>query len=618
VRVLLPFSGALFDSGSVDLAWYPPPGSVRYRVQLASNVSFSSPILDVLVDNPEFSTSALAPGTYYWRVQAIPDSGTGAAFSEASLLEIQGAPSAALSSPVQGPQLLGATALTQNALAVPLKAQRKDTAMLLLETPRETGAHAWNAAHSQGDMADAADWTCAAASVSMINAFFGGNLSQDRINFEVLRNDLDGPEADLIFGQGLDAGQITAALTFALGAAPAGFVDVRSATDVEGLWNVVKAEIDAGRPLLMAKPGPAQGHVGVIRGYVEDGNGRRIVVNDPSRGRSYQMPLSALPRALVWLIPAPVSPRSDELALSMDSDADGVRDFDEVSRFHTDPDHRDSDADAVSDFLDIRASVYDPARGYAKGFRASDRRRIDTDGDTRAMETDRDSDGDGCTDGFEDSNQNGRFEPQLNETWNFDGQDRGCRFVGSVSATREMRIEIEGGGLYTHTTSESTSATNLVWVLDPLYGDGAGGRRRFRLLSGGVTWSHQGVVDLEPHEPGSSYPCSGSASGSDPVGGSDFEAEIIIDDTTTPATIQAQAGSLIPHFATYTCADGIRVDQPVALPAVYFSTDGPKDLPAGDDGPVPTTLTGSATVTDHQPGVSIDVSWHWNFVGVPE
>jgi len=345
--MLLPLSGALFDAGIMDLAWYPAPGAAHYRVQLATDASFAAPIADQVITDPVFTTGDLSPANYFWRVQAIASDGTEALFSEPNVLSIDDNLNAVLIASV-GPRiisvadrldpfaidlqpmcdicrkpaalLLTAAAPDVGAIEVPWLLDHKDTRMLLLEEPHETGQHAWNVVHTAvTDFRDPADWTCAAASVAMVNALYGGHLSQDRIDYEILKADRpdNGPEWDLIYGQGLSAPKITKALSFALGAtAPAG--RVFSAAIINSLWNDVHAEIDS----------------------------------------------------------------------------------------------------------------------------------------------------------------------------------------------RSMSIEIGSAtGAYTLNTTESTSATDLVWALNPNYDNAAGQTRHFQLASGTVGWHHQGEADVQPHEPGTSYPC---------------------------------------------------------------------------------------------------------------
>ena len=101
----------------------------------------------------------------------------------------------------------------------------------------------------------------------------------------------------------------------------------------------------------------------------------------------------------------------------IDSDGDGIMDFDERRRFHTDPLRKDTDYDGVDDKNDIREYVFNAQHQYAK-------RVADLDNDGVRKELDPDNDGDLVMDGCEDSNQNGKYEPARGESDNFDPQAR--------------------------------------------------------------------------------------------------------------------------------------------------------------------------------------------------
>ena len=46
VEILLPMDGAIVTAGARELSWYPVAGAARYRVQLATDPSFASVVLD--------------------------------------------------------------------------------------------------------------------------------------------------------------------------------------------------------------------------------------------------------------------------------------------------------------------------------------------------------------------------------------------------------------------------------------------------------------------------------------------------------------------------------------------------------------------------------------------
>jgi formylglycine-generating enzyme required for sulfatase activity len=96
-------------------------------------------------------------------------------------------------------------------------------------------------------------------------------------------------------------------------------------------------------------------------------------------------------------------------------------DFDESQRWEAvkndlNPDNPDSDSDDVPDKLDMREYLFN-ARGWFS------LREQDPDDDNLFKEVDPDNDDGGSVDGCEDTNWNGRYEPSLGETDNFDPTD---------------------------------------------------------------------------------------------------------------------------------------------------------------------------------------------------
>ena len=118
-----------------------------------------------------------------------------------------------------------------------------------------------------------------------------------------------------------------------------------------------------------------------------------------------------------------ITVQSDEPGIAVDSDRDGVVDFDETKRFETDPQKADTDQDEITDKNDIRYSVFHPRYGYAYAWRGCLTRPCRT-----AMEKDPDSDHGGCYDGFEDYNHDGVY--QNSETSNFSRWDDRCHVKG--------------------------------------------------------------------------------------------------------------------------------------------------------------------------------------------
>ena len=314
--------------------------------------------------------------------------------------------------------------------------------MLLLERNVEAGPHAWDADHGWLDPRDPADnKNCAIASVTMVNRFFGGDLSQDRLGFELFKDRHAGPEWDLPYGSGITQDQVTRAMTFALGAPPTHLATGHSPDEV---WAAVTASIRAGRPVVAA----GLRHTVVFTGY-QVRNGRRLFsMNDPWHypGKAgtgqYNIDANSGRSAAVldlWLPPAGAAGRHQEPSIRTDGDGDGVVDFDETERFRTDPNRADSDGDRVRDKQDIVTGVFDPTYGYALDPQPGGAGR-DFDGDGNPTERDPDSDSGGCQDGDEDRSLDGHRTS--GETWSFDVSDDRC-----------------GGGVVTFTQTRRWSGT---------------------------------------------------------------------------------------------------------------------------------------------------------------
>ncbi|MBE0684042.1 MAG: C39 family peptidase [Anaerolineales bacterium] len=427
VEVMIPLNGAVIKESSFELSWYPAPGATQYQVQVASDDTFGTLTIDETVNEPA-SNVELQPGKYFWRVQAIAENDERAEFSPVQTLTINLQFSRAhLAMPVQ-----------QTTLGVPFIGQHKDTQMILLESKNETGEHAWDVAHPELDRSDPADYgNCALASVAMINAFYGGDLSQDRIGFEVFHDSFPGPEYDLMYGQGLYSSQTSQALAFALEGESL-FRQQPDTFDVNVFWADVQLGISAGAPILAAiRPG----HAIVITGYYEDTSTRYVFINDPWWG-AYAVDIDGYTWKYYWMTSPDSIPTLNDPEISMDSDGDGIMDFDETNRFGTDPNDRDTDKDDLEDKDDLRASIYDEQWGYALSALSYFGRDYDQDG--IKMELDEDSDGGGCFDGMEDFDLDGKYKEP--ETWNFDEKDDACFFGTSELYLEDTSVSEYGTG----------------------------------------------------------------------------------------------------------------------------------------------------------------------------
>ena len=96
-----------------------------------------------------------------------------------------------------------------------------------------------------------------------------------------------------------------------------------------------------------------------------------------------------------------------------DSDEDGMMDYDEIVRFHTNPNLVDSDGDGIGDKTEILSyTLWHQLSGTSSHWLTGVNKEIyaDIDGDGLRAELDEDSDNGGLLDGLEDVNHNGIFE----------------------------------------------------------------------------------------------------------------------------------------------------------------------------------------------------------------
>lgn len=520
VTDLSPMSGSVLKDPAVELSWIPVPGVSQYRVQVAADRSFGSPTFDRVIDDARVDVR-LNPGRHFWRVQSVGVAGRPAAYSAPASLWIGGVPGAperpnltggrpAVSPVLASPARratditgLGSQVSEQGNLNVPLIHQRKDSRMLQLENREATGPHAWNAAHSTRSAAsDPADtWNCALANVAMVNHTYGGNLSQDRIGYEMLsrnvtkyqqlftsgpngavnpiaaqllREHTPGPEWDLSYGNGISGIQIIAALAYALDGIPR-FRRGSEFKTADSLWDFIKEEIDAGRPVITGRGN----HTVTVRAYAAGSGLRFLYVNDPVQW-GVSIPVEILFDDAenqmwrvshdFWLMPVDVELGDGvkhEPNFATDADNDGVTDFDEVERFLTDPRNPDSDGDGVRDFQDIASSVFEVQHEYGYAYtHAVGGAGRDYDHDQLPPERDSDSDGAGCNDGVEDRDKNGMYG--AGETSNFDDTDDYCAGVdGIIRYTIITTAEFLGDSGRTAVKAYSSETVRITVRLKP-------------------------------------------------------------------------------------------------------------------------------------------------------
>jgi len=390
--------------------WADVPWVDSYRLQVDNDRDFSSPVLDVsgLAASTYTPTTPLASDLYFYRI-AGQVGGEETRWSAAWLFVVDAG---------------GLQTLSTHRASCPFFWQRKDTDLLCLYNMgrfdsdlrpgcRETGEARWDGPHPEEK-----PWlphnrmNCCPASIAMVNARYGGDLSQDRISYQTFHNYLDGPEGDLGHDLGYSDGEIRDTLSWAL----------NGATITHHTGPFTFAQLQQWIKDLDCFVATIPGHCLVPDGYAELSMGEKLIqvlyINDPWRGPhtrkvyAWEKIGAPQPEGLqadltnVFLQPQRgVTGRKQEASVTMDSDGDGVMDFDEIHRFHTDPDNPDTDGDEVPDKKEIRSYTFydtDPCGGDNDPLNFPD-----IDGDGLRAERDCDTDDGGGFDGGEDVNGNG-------------------------------------------------------------------------------------------------------------------------------------------------------------------------------------------------------------------
>lgn len=317
---------------------------------------------------------------------------------------------------------------------------------------------------------------CWSVAIQIINASYGGNLTQDEIKFygktvgfdklTTVRGTQSRPERDKIiapFVLGPAGGgyppEVYETLKWAL---QIGDSQLEHGTTSNNRFdpNFVVAHIDEEQPIYYSN-GP---HAMVVDGYRYTTNGFQIhVVNLYNGGESewYYNDNLYLDCYFVANIPKnDAHPLMTDPLVHQDSDEDGIVDFDEIVRFNTNPYSDDSDGDGVKDkdeifsytirepvFKPVQVPVGDPekkaydTRNLSMGeymykerdekgkpieYAFGDILRLETladiDGDGLRAEKDEDSDhpnNDGLPDGAEDLNHNGYVDHGESDPYNF-------------------------------------------------------------------------------------------------------------------------------------------------------------------------------------------------------
>ena len=346
-------------------------------------------------------------------------------------------------------------------LHVPVYKPRKDTRMLVLNWGKKILEKGWDRPNDSDSLTAEEEWRCWVAAIQMINAYYGGNLTQDEIKFHGKTMSFDRfplgtrrytvyPSRDSIFSPFLlmsNGGggrfESLATLAWALNVKPDQIdLAISESTPKENVLtkNILKKYIDADRPLLVSNGT----HAMVVDGY-DFHNPDHIkahflnVFNDGNEEwRNIEDSIYVF-----YLAPPKItSPaRQSDYRIFSDSDGDSIIDFDEIFRFKTNFQNVDTDNDGIDDKTEIKSFALRTSYSLSELNKIQSKRdsieiciwsyndssrinKIDEDNDEKWAWLDKDSDhafDDGTWDGEEDLNHNGVVD--VGETDPYDSSD---------------------------------------------------------------------------------------------------------------------------------------------------------------------------------------------------
>lgn len=130
-------------------------------------------------------------------------------------------------------------------------------------------------------------WYCVRASVAMINNYFGGTLTQDRISFEIYKDWKPEADSDLGHGVGVFHNKTSEILAWSLNNIFEAEIPRKLNNITPLTWDKIKNEIEDNRPVYI----DWGNHASVIQGYHEENNTltgeirKTVIVADPWPGR---------------------------------------------------------------------------------------------------------------------------------------------------------------------------------------------------------------------------------------------------------------------------------------------------------------------------------------------
>lgn len=422
---------SLEPGDNMVFAWNKVSGAAKYDFIIV-NADDSSEV-EHRITNSTVISMRLKSGSYIWSVEALRENQAAGSF----LSHLRNFVSNFKLTVTTASHLLA----SPNLHVTPLAA-RKDTYMLDLKWGDEIIKKRWDSPHNLSQYLDSngqlqfsdsleknwdeeESWRCWIAAVVMLNHYNGGNLTEDEVKLKVKGNKsnlkLDAfPHGRHGCGYGSD---INFALKWALNLS---YADIHYYHGRPSELEILSA-LQNGRPVIIWQ----LDHLMVIDAalYNDDNEVEFRFINVDNNGHYEWRVYSTLDEiSCCWMPEKTDNPLMSDSLKKIDSDLDGIVDYDELYRFGTEYLLEDSDGDLIKDKEEIMSyTLLEINPGFTRkngvdGYYGVEYETMaDVDNDGLRAEKDRDSDNDGLLDGQEDVNHNGLQEP--GETSPYFGED---------------------------------------------------------------------------------------------------------------------------------------------------------------------------------------------------
>ena len=404
----------LNSNQSVNFAWREIDNANSYRFTLLSSKD-SSLIVREETDKNHFKIS-LKEGKYLWRAESSEHSVGNSSwensiqFDKYSKISVVSNASESIIDSI-------------NPLVIP-RAARKDTYLLDLKWGEMALTREWDRPHLDHSHYDEEEsHRCWAVGAQILNHYYGGNITQDEIKLrfknklpQILSKDssttiLLGAFLHDIQGQ-MNKDSFDIILPWVLNEN----VILNRTNHIPSKQNV-EFWLKKSTPLYIWD----STHIMILDGYKKTIDGKIFVhlVNTDNDGNTAWINLETT--KLEGFIAPQVTGdvRKTDSLIHIDSDNDGVMDYDEIMRFGTNQNNADSDGDGIDDKTEIMSyTILEPISAAPTKIGIITLKKSDFDNDALRAEHDIDSDNGGVNDGNEDINHNGIYDENESNPFN--------------------------------------------------------------------------------------------------------------------------------------------------------------------------------------------------------